>query len=384
MPLPDRPCLRRFLELAQDSQEGRFVYLIDRLPWETAPLRLTRLQCGWLRWFDGEHTLAEIQELASRDAGAAVPLEPIRQLAVALDGALFLEGPRFRARASAGMVRPPSCIGCYEADPRALHEQIEGLFAGPRGPGLPRPVVPDGGLRAALLPHIDYRRGGATFAWGFKEVFERTTASLFVVIGTSHYSPCRFTLTRKDFETPLGILPTDREWVDRLEEHFGDGLLEDEVAHLPEHSIELEVVFLQYYYATRRPIRMVPLLVGSFHDCVTSGTLPLRQPDIARMVQALEQVERAAGEPVCYLISGDLAHIGPKFGDAGPVRSKFLAHSRAQDSALMSSAAAADAEAYFRVIAQEGDARRICGLPPTYTTLAAAAPRRGRLLHYDQ
>ena len=110
---------------------------------------------------------------------------------------------------------------------------------------MPQEKRPDGALRAALIPHIDYHRGGGTFAWGFREVFERTDASLFVIIGTSHYSSHRFTLTRKDFKTPLGLARSDQAYIDRLVNHYGDGLFDDELAHLPEHSIELEVVFLQ-------------------------------------------------------------------------------------------------------------------------------------------
>ena len=47
------------------------------------------------------------------------------------------------------------------------------------------------------------------------------------------------------------------------------------------------------------------------------------------MVAALRNAEAAAGEPVCYLISGDLAHIGPKFGDPDPVTEPWLAASQA-------------------------------------------------------
>ena len=78
------------------------------------------------------------------------------------------------------------------------------------------PNVKPGALRAALVPHIDYARGGATYAWGFKEVAERTDASLFVIVGTSHYSGERFTLTRQHFKTPLGVVPTDQKYIDRL------------------------------------------------------------------------------------------------------------------------------------------------------------------------
>jgi AmmeMemoRadiSam system protein B len=231
---------------------------------------------------------------------------------------------------------------------------------------------------------MDYARGGLCYTWGFREVFERSDASLFVIIGTSHYSHERFSLTRKHFLTPLGRVETDQAYIDRLVKHYGDGLFTDELAHLPEHSIELEVVFLQYLYEGRRPIRNVPLVVGSFHDCVRGGVDPRQASDIARMIAALRQAESETGEPICYLISGDLAHIGPKFGDAQPVAEPLLARSRQQDHAILEQAVAADMAGYFRVIAAEGDARRICGLPPTYTLVEAIRPTRGKLLNYDQ
>ena len=56
---------------------------------------------------------------------------------------------------------------------------------------------------------------------------------------------------------------------------------------------------------------------------------------------------------------------------AGAVKPPFLAESRAQDEAILDRAEAADPAGYFRVIAAEGDRRRICGLPPTWTVLAS-------------
>ncbi|HEY1377562.1 MAG TPA: AmmeMemoRadiSam system protein B, partial [Gemmataceae bacterium] len=249
---------------------------------------------------------------------------------------------------------------------------------------LGRSLALPGRLRALLAPHIDYARGGVSYAWGYKELAEKCTAGLFVIVGTSHYSPARFTLTRQDFKTPLGVVATDQAYVDRIVAHYGDGLFDDPLAHVPEHSIELEVVFLQHLFGRRRPIKIVPLLVGSFADCVETGTDPAEMSDIARMVEALRLAEAECPEPVCYVISGDLAHVGPKFGDRGPVKAPFLAESRSQDEALLRHAEAADPDGYFRLIAAEGDCRRICGLPPTWTVLRAAQPARGRVLHYDQ
>jgi AmmeMemoRadiSam system protein B len=282
-------------------------------------------------------------------------------------------------------VRLPRCVGCYEGDPDLLRRQLPGLFTAPGGPGMPRPCRADGNLRAVLVPHIDYARGGATYAWGFKEIVEKTDAALFVILGTSHYSQHRFTLTRKDFQTPLGIVPTDQGFIDRLIGHYGHGLFDDEwLAHLPEHSIELEVVFLQYLYEGRRPIRIVPLVVGPFFDCVAGGVPPNTRPDIVRMAEALRRAEAETAEPVCYVISGDLAHIGPKFNDPLPLTPGRLKHSREQDYALLRQAEMGRHAGYFRIIAEEADARNICGLPPTFTFLEAVRPGQGRLLHYDQ
>jgi len=380
----DCPCLRPGLALVQDESDPRFVILCDRLRLTERPQRLTLRELTWLQFFDGRRSVREIQvEAMRREGGTLLPIDLFTTLVNKLDEGLFLESPRYRAFLAAP-IREPSCIGCYPERPEAIRKQLESYFTDPRGPGLPRQRKPDGRLRAALIPHIDYHRGGVTFAWGFKEVVERTDAALFVIIGTSHYSSNRFTLTRKDFRTPLGIVRTDQEYIDRLVKHFGDGLFDDELAHLPEHSIELEVVFLQYLYENKRTIRIVPLVVGSFQDAVMTRTSPAECGDIAGMIAALKKVEEETKEPICYIISGDLAHLGPKFEDPEPVRQPALLHSREKDQEILRKAEDADAAGYFRVIAGEQDARRICGLPPTFLALEAFQPRRGKVLHYDQ
>jgi AmmeMemoRadiSam system protein B len=380
----DCPQLRPHLVAAPADRAGRHFILFDQLRLSDLVMRVSSFQLEWLALFNGRRSLREIQLEVIRSTGEVVPLEYFSRLAEQLDEALFLEGERFRELAHTP-IRAPSCLGAYEEDPEALRRQLRLLFTHPQGPGLPGTPRPDAGLRAVLAPHIDYGRGGLTYTHAFKEIFERSEASLFVIIGTSHYSRHRFTLTRKHFRTPLGVVQTDGSYIDQLVAHYGDGLFDDELlAHLPEHSIELEVVFLQYLFEKKRDIRIVPLVVGSFEDCVATGEAPMERPDVRRMVKALWEVERETPEPICYVISGDLAHIGPKFGDPEPVQPEQLAHSRTQDEAILAQAEKADAAGYFGVIRNEGDERRICGLPPTWLVLQAAQPRTGRVLDYDQ
>jgi AmmeMemoRadiSam system protein B len=404
----ERPRLRSHLSCELEGAGGYVIW--DQLRLAVRHLRVTNLEMSWLRLFDGQRTLPDIQaQLPPRFDSLAGSNEAFQRFVRKLDDALFFEGPRFRARLrehGGNPIRPPACTASYGDDPLRLRRALEQFFTGPGGPGRPGPRRPDPCFRAALIPHIDYGRGGRTYAWAYKEVFERARGSLFVILGTSHYSLHRFTLTRKHFQTPLGIVTTDQTYIDRLVDHYGDGLFDDELpAHLPEHSIELEVVFLQYLFP-KTPFRIVPMLVGSFHDCIVSGREPREANDIGRMIAALRAVERETKEPICYIISGDLAHLGPKFRDPGLVNPGLLVHSRRQDLTLLheldgaarriasaprnysfealTSPRSPDPSAFFRVIAEENDARRICGLPPAYTVLQALRPSRGEVLHYDQ
>jgi AmmeMemoRadiSam system protein B len=379
----ERPQLRPFLEAARDHNDPRFFVIWDHLRLTTKPLRVSETEFDWLRQFDGKRDFKSILNGEVQQSGGQTLPDQLAILISKLEKAAFLEGPTFQARLEAP-VREPTCSGCYEEKPEALRRQLKELFTGPNGPGLPGKKHVDNRLRAALVPHIDYARGGSTYGWGFKEVFEHTEASLFVIIGTSHYSPQRFTLTRKDFKSPLGVVATDQSYIDCLVKNYKGDLFKDEICHIPEHSIELEVVILQFLYEKRRAIRIVPLLVGSFQDAVEKGKSPMKQRDITRMVEALRKTESETNEPICYIISGDLAHIGPKFGDLGPLDKAFLKLSRDQDQEILERAEAVDPEGYFQVIAQERDMRRICGLPPTFTLLEAIRPGKAKLLHYDQ
>jgi AmmeMemoRadiSam system protein B len=379
-PLEFRPTLRPGVRLAPTDDPDR-VAVVDTSRLVPGGVVLTRGAASLLELFTGTFTLGELTE-AFAALPDGVPADALRGVVSALDRALMLDSPAFAAYL-AGPERLPACIGAYPGDPGELAATLDALFDAPGGPG--RPAGPRDGprLRALLVPHMDYARGNVTYAHGFRELAERVTATAFVVVATSHYSGHRFTLTRKDFTTPLGTVRTDQAAVDRLVNAYGDGLFDDPAAHLPEHSVELEVVWLQHLMRGR-PFTIVPLLVGSFRDATAAGVSPGELPDIARMVDALRDLDAFLGDRGCFVVSGDLAHIGPKFRDPDPVTDSQLSACRVQDERLLAAIGAADPAAYAEVIAGEVDARRVCGYPPTWLTLSALKPSRGRVLHYQQ
>ena len=204
-----------------------------------------------------------------------------------------------------------------------MRAQLQEYFLGAGGAGPLSTINPAGPrrLRGVLSPHIDFRRGGPVYTWSYKELAEQTDIDTFVILGVAHqHCRRRFVLTLKDFETPLGIVPTDRQYVERIAEAAGEELFDDELVHRAEHSIEFQVVFLQYVLGKKRPFSIVPILVGSFHDHLERGIDPIEDPEVRRFVDALRAAEAASGKNVAYIGGIDLCHVGPEFGDPRPRR----------------------------------------------------------------
>jgi MEMO1 family protein len=285
-------------------------------------------------------------------------------------------------------VRPPALAGrSYPSHPATLRDQLDRYFAHAHGSGPPRasagkPVRP---LRAIMCPHIDFGRGGTVYSWAYRELIESSDADVFVVLGVAHqFCRQRFVLTRQDFETPLGVVKTDRDYVDRLSASAGAHLFQDEPVHRGEHSIEFQTAFLQHLIGGRRPFQIVPILVGSFHDLLRAGVDPIDDPSVRAFINALKATEVESARKVAYIGAVDFCHVGPEFGDREPVSDAILNTLRAFDALLLDRAAAVDPAGWFATATAVGDRYRVCGLAATYTMLHAIGPAEGRVLKYGQ
>jgi MEMO1 family protein len=352
------------------------------------PLELDRVV---LRRFDGRTSLREVQAAVLRETGRLVATADLQAIVGQLDGAMILEGPAFDAFVETYRLertRPAALAGqSYAGSERALRAQLGRYFADSSGAGLPRvePGPPPAPIRGIISPHIDFYRGGTTYTWAYRMLVERSDADVFVILGVAHqHCKNRFALTRKDFETPLGLARTDRTYVDRIAALAGYHLFDDELAHRTEHSVEFQVVFLQYLLGGRRDFSIVPILVGSFHDLMDLGVDPIHEAEVRRFVDALRAAESASGRKVAYIGGIDLAHVGRQFGDTDLLDDATLDRVRRFDAALLGHATAADPAGWFAEVAAVADRWRTCGLAATYTLLHAMGPTRGRLLKYDQ
>jgi len=347
---------------------------------------------------DGSRDIREIQAEFMRRFGVLVRSEDVQKVIDGLEQAHFLEGASFedwRRQVEEGYralpVRAPILAGsCYPEDRRDIGGFLDRFFTAPGGPAMPAPRAENAApVRALVVPHIDLRRGGTTYAHGYKALAEAAPPEVVVVLGVAHAGRGGFfTLTRKDFETPLGTLKTDAEVVARLGAALGERAFADEFAHKGEHSIEIQAVWLQHLWPDRPP-RLVPVLCGSFHELLASGTSPRSVDEVARMIGELGALLHEGGGKVTLLASADLAHIGAKFGDRVPLTERLLRKNEELDRQMLELVQAGDADGFFDFVRREEDRRKICGLVPIYATLAALEVAAGakvpmRLLNYAQ
>jgi hypothetical protein len=394
--MPDaRPRLRP-LELFPVDVDGQSLIclrdpsgLTDRVGLLPRPAALAAVLC------DGSRSVAEVAAELGRRTGAEVSAAQIAQLLEQLDDGLFLEGPRLerhRGQVLAAFRAAPARAashagGAYAGEPDDLRAAIADWTEQIAAEPAPRLLAAEPGAPAVLVsPHIDYHRGGLTYARAWRAVAAAARPDLVVVLGTDHNgTDWPFTLTRKRYETPLGALPTDVALVDelcgRLPAH-AEGLFADELHHRSEHSIELQAVWLAERFGADAP-PMLPVLCGSLHAAIGRRASPAADPRVAEFLGALRAA--TAGRRVLVVAGADLAHVGPRFGD-GPMRAPDRQRIEQDDRRALAATAARDAEGFFAAIAALDDRNRVCGLAPIYHALALAGRdgRRGEVIDYDQ
>ena len=384
----------RAVEAFPVQVEGRdLVCVRDPLGLAEQPIFLNQFQVFVVSRMDGANSLRDIQADYCRATGEIIPVEQLEIMVAQLNELHYLEGESFQAYV-AGIeesfrrmpVRPAQHAGsAYESDGEQLRRQIEGFFMHPEGPGLPGDRGDAAQLRGIIAPHIDFLRGGTTYAYPYKALAEQSQADTFIIFGTCHGPmPARFALTEKDFETPVGTVPADREFIQRLASRLGGDVFTGEFVHRGEHSIEFQVVFLAGLPSGRREFRIVPILVGSFHDLIANGSSPASDPGIAAMIRAVRDTMAELPRSYCLIAGADLAHVGRRFGDASGPTEATMRDVERRDREFLGLVEAGAPEEVFRSIAEDRDQRRVCGYPPIYMTLSCLERPAGRLLQYRQ
>ncbi|NJN83650.1 MAG: AmmeMemoRadiSam system protein B [Caldilineaceae bacterium] len=368
----------RSLDIRPYEQNGH-PYLLLRDPLQLSEQTVLAPQplAAVLAFCDGHHSPAQMAAAFSRQYGVPVEVELVERLLAALDRAYLLDNAQaekarqraLRAYRSAPF-RPPLIAGQgYPAAPTELAPLLDGWLREATGAHAPptRPTATQPERIGLLSPHIDYARGGAVYAQAWQAVAEEVRdADLVIAFGTDHYGSDPFTLTRQNYATPYGVLPTAQPLVDALVETIGErAAFAGELRHRGEHSLELVAVWL-HHMRRGQSVDLLPVLVGSFHPFYLNGATPATEPGIQDVLDTLRR--QMVGRKVVVVASGDLAHVGPAFGGQplDPQKREQLAKA---DATLIDHMQRGDAEGFFSAIKRVQDRNNVCGVSPIYLTM---------------
>src|SRR5690349_12126616 len=191
---------------------------------------------------------------------------------------------RSNVNSGATSIRPPAVAGLfYPGDPSELRDEVSGYLA-QTDPTVGAPP------KALIVPHAGYIYSGVIAAAAYSQVSQRRrNIRRVVLIGPSHrvYLRGMAAPEAEAFQTPLGIVPVDRELKARLLAH--PSVIESDSPHASEHSLEVQLPFLQMLFDE---FTLLPLALGSATPA-----------DVAR---ALAEVW--GGEETLVLVSSDLSH----------------------------------------------------------------------------
>lgn len=202
------------------------------------------------------------------------------------------------------MIREPAVAGqFYESDPNKLKDKIKKCFLGKLGPKkLPGKINKK--LNAAIVPHAGYDYSGQCAAHAYQAIAEAEKPDTIVILGPSHtgMGSSVAVYPEGEWKTPLGNVPVDSEFVEHLLKHSNFASA-DEIAHRNEHSIEVQLPFLQY---TFKDFKIVPITMKGIKILQEANDL----------VEAILTAGYELKRKVLVIASSDFTHYGTSYSYA--------------------------------------------------------------------
>jgi len=257
-------------------------------------------------------------------------------------------------------IRRPRVAGTfYERNTESLKAQLRNCFLDEFGPRK-HPKVNENGPREILglvCPHAGYMFSGAVAANAYYELASDGKPDNFVILGPNHtgYGSALALMNEGVWRTPLGDVEIDGETANRIVKETGFVDV-DEDAHRFEHSIEVQLPFLQYLYSSE--IKFVPIC--------------FQMQDLTSAIEVGKAlVEVLAGKNAVIIASSDMTHYEPQ-GNAA-----------IKDLAALKAVEAMDEKRFYSVLEMKNVTA--CGYGPIAAMIAAVkglGAKEAKLLCY--
>ena len=166
--------------------------------------------------------------------------------------------------------------------------------------------------------------------------------------------------------------------IDGLVGRLGRPIVVDQLDHLPEHSIELQLPWLQYHFGN------VPVVAALIPDPLSPPIEEDGRVTGEQFIETLGETLDAVGGSTFYIASSDLSHVGPQFGEPRPVDDQRRFDVERHDREMLEKFLDGDAEGFLSAMKWNKNPTRWCSIGNMWATLQLARPERLELIEYRQ
>jgi len=270
------------------------------------------------------------------------------------------------------IVRKPAVAGqFYDGDSDSLKKTLETCFKNSRGPGsIPQITKGNKKILGIVVPHAGFIYSGAIAAYSYYDLAINGFADTFIIIGPNHTGMGSDVsiMTEGFWDTPLGTVPINKN----LAENLWTGIIDkDTDAHNHEHSIEVQLPFLQFISGTSG-FNFVPICMGI--------------QDIDAMTELGEIITNAikkSDRKVVIIASSDFSHAGFNYMSMPPENIRVDEYAEKQDKLAIEKILRLDAEGLIKTV-QENNIT-MCGYGPVSSMITACkklGAKKAELLKY--
>lgn len=265
-------------------------------------------------------------------------------------------------------MREPAVAGqFYPDDPDELSDMIKECYEHELGPSmLPgKPVKGKRSIKGLVVPHAGLPYSGPCASHAYLELFKDGMPDTFIILGPNHHGVGASVATMtEDWDMPFGKALVDRQ----LAKLLTTGVVKaDDMAHHYEHSIEVQIPFLQ---KLKSDLKFVPITMA--------------RQDFATAKEVGETMAQAvAGKNVVIIAASDFSHVGSNFSVPVPTGKNAGQYAAAQDSIAIKEILAMNPQGLVEKVKQHGIT--MCGYGPVAAMMICArkmGATKAKLLKY--
>jgi len=323
------------------------------------------------------------RRLMAQSGGSWISLEQIQKILTDLDRGYLLDSES-SARAKQSLMEEfvrmssrPACFAgkVYPAEAGELSSALQEILA----EAAEEDTASAEDAVALIAPHIDLAVGRRAYAQAYSLLPDMHPERV-IVLGVGHaMDQGMFSVSCKDYETPLGSVPADRLAAAKVQSAGAACQTPNDFVHRFEHSIEFQCLFLQQLLP-EGSFSMVPVLCGSLAGLADSS----RQAFLDQSGAFLDSLRELLEDPACptRLIAGvDFSHIGPKFGHSQDFKT-LKPRAEEHDRRLLQALCCLDAEAFWSELRRTQARFNVCGSSAMACLLELLPSCRGHVLEH--